>query len=1448
MLIPSLILPSGLSSAFAVSSDSLTKNAVSTSVKADLASTLKQKVSSELLSKFDKEDKVTFLIKMKKQVDTVAVAKEAEKVIATQKVTAADAEIRKRSTIVSELRSTAKESQYNVMEYLKKQVEAGKAEDLQSFYIVNGIAVTATKEIMEQVALMEEVELISPNETIQLIQPTVTKVNEATVKEVETGGQTASIEWNISQINAPEAWAMGIDGSGTVVASIDTGVQWDHPALKEKYRGYDPANPNSPNHEFNWFDATSAGRGAAYDDQGHGTHVTGTMVGSEPNGSNQIGVAPGAKWIAVKAFTASGGTSADLLEAGEWILAPKDANGTPHPEMAPDVVNNSWGGGPGLNEWFRPMVQAWRAAEIFPEFSAGNTTLTNPGGAGSIAVPANYPESYATAATNNTNALASFSLRGPSPYGEVKPDISAPGVNIRSAVPGSGYEGGWNGTSMAGPHVSAVVAMLKQVNANLSVDEIETILNETAIPLTDSSYPTVPNNGYGVGLVDAHAAVASIVDGLGTISGSVTIEGEDEESPTFTHEPVDESYKGMDLPISITATDNVSITSVALSYEKNDGTWAQIAAERTNGNFLSGTYVATLPGADLTGDAVSYKFIITDFGGNIVETPVYTVALLNGISVGYFEDFESTPVGWTTFGTSDWQWGVPTVGPGAAYSGEKVYATNLSGTYGARANMSLQMPPIDLPEGSSYLQFKQWHNLERNYDFGHVFISTDGENYTQLARFNDLSNAWINGEIDLSAYAGQRVYIQFNLTSDGSVQRPGWFIDDVALSDTPTESSGSANLGVQKRNEAADNKGNNGLAVGKGKNPSSAAKPNVDPNKITPFKEVKEDEKPADPGNPAPVLLPLSATVNVLETGRSVYTNPQDGSYQFVSSTGTFTLQASSYGFFSQTQSVTVERDGTSTANFVLEPIPQGQVTGTITNAQTGLAIEGATVYLVEDAAVAPVTTDGDGSFSLTAYEGSYTVKITAPGYAGVQTEVTIEGGETATLEVTLNPFIGYEGEIGYDDGTAENARAYNAAGNSWAVRMSLAEGESQANVTGALLRFWDTTWPNPGGTAIQVSVYDANEDGSPGSVIAGPFDGTALRDGNWTRVDLSEHGIMVDGDFYIVYTQPTANPNAPGLATDEDGVFSGRGWQRVSGTWAQTPEVEGNYMIRAIVNYEVSAPAFTSPTNGSYTNEEKVTLEGVTSPNMTVEIFKGDEVTATVTANAEGKFSAPVTLSEGENTYTARVTTERGYSETSAPVTVIYDADAPVLTITSPEDGSKSNRESVTVTGTIEDAYLDTVTVNGQSAPVTNGKYSKRILLEEGLNEITVKATDLAGNVTEKSVTIDVKYTAAEITNLLPAEDKILLSGDTVKIEFDSAPNLDAVFSILMPLTNIVGAPANALELPMRETSPGHYVGYYTATRNVVAPGAQVEVKVTDDYGNVTTQRASGLLYINQQ
>lgn len=445
------------------------------------------------------------------------------------------------------------------------------------------------------------------------------------------------------------------------------------------------------------------------------------------------------------------------------------------------------------------MVQNWRAAEIFPEFSAGNTTLSNPGGPGSIANPANYPESFATGATDINNRLASFSLQGPSPYpGDMKPDISAPGVNIRSSVPGSGYEGGWNGTSMAGPHISAVVALLKQANASLTVEQIEEIITTTATPLTDGTFPSSPNFGYGYGLVNAYLAVSSVATGLGKIKGQVAKDGVDEVAPTFEHTAPSEMYAGMDLPLSISVQDNVSISSVVLQYENQAGEWVSVAATQTSGTYKEGTYEAVIPGEEIAVPSVSYRWQVVDFGQNDVTTDVYEVSVKPGISVGYFQDFESNPVGWFSYGAENsWQWGTPTSGPNSAYSGEKVYATNLSGTYASRANMTLVMPPIDLPaEGPTYLQYMNWYNLERNWDFGHVFVSTDMENWTQLRRITDISSGWQSAEVDLSAYAGQRIYIGFNVTTDGSVVRDGWYIDDVRLSNEQLTAGNTTQLGV----------------------------------------------------------------------------------------------------------------------------------------------------------------------------------------------------------------------------------------------------------------------------------------------------------------------------------------------------------------------------------------------------------------------------------------------------------------------------------------------------------------------------------------------------------------------------------------------------------------------------------------------------------------------------
>src|SRR5699024_7788721 len=200
-------------------------------------------------------------------------------------------------------------------------------------------------------------------------------------------------------------------------------------------------------------------------------------------------------------------------------------------------------------------------------------------------------------------------------------------------------------------------------------------------------------------------------------------------------------------------------------------------------------------------------------------------------------------------------------------------------------------------------------------------------------------------------------------------------------------------------------------------------KERVDPNQIRPALPEEKD-LPEDGDVINPNLLPISAEVNVLESGRSVITDPATGEYSMTHAAGTFTLKAESYGFESKEQTVTLEADGTAQADFTLDEIPQATVTGTITDEATGEPIEGATVLLMEDANVTPVESDENGDYSITGYEGSYTLKVMARDFYSKEVEIKLDDDMEQNIE--LEPFYTYPGgEIGYDDGTAENARAF---------------------------------------------------------------------------------------------------------------------------------------------------------------------------------------------------------------------------------------------------------------------------------------------------------------------------------------------------------------------------------------------------------------------------------------
>ncbi len=309
-------------------------------------------------------------------------------------------------------------------------------------------------------------------------------------------------EWNLDQIRAPDVWAIdpSYTGVGSVVGSFDTGVDGTHPDLAPSYRGNDA---------ISWFDPYGEHE-SPFDGDGHGTHTTGTAVGGSAGGTN-IGVAPGAQWIAVKGWDDSGvATVSAFHQIFQWFLAPGG-----DPANAPDVVNMSWSfAEEGCLLDFQADVQALRAAGIFPSFAAGNSGPFP----GSVSSPAAYPDSFATGATDIFDEVPYFSGRGPSPCGGiVKPNLSAPGDSITSSVPW-GYDT-FSGTSMAAPHVSGAVAVLRAIDPTLTVEELESILVQGSVDLGDAG----PDNDFGSGRLDLFQSAQIALGGGGPDQPRVTI-------------------------------------------------------------------------------------------------------------------------------------------------------------------------------------------------------------------------------------------------------------------------------------------------------------------------------------------------------------------------------------------------------------------------------------------------------------------------------------------------------------------------------------------------------------------------------------------------------------------------------------------------------------------------------------------------------------------------------------------------------------------------------------------------------------------------------------------------------------------------------------------------------------------------------------------------------------
>ncbi|MGW1003109.1 S8 family serine peptidase [Streptomyces sp. NPDC002520] len=421
----------------------------------------------------------------------------------------------KASSAFGALRAEAKATQAPLRAFLDRR-HVG----YQSFWIANTLKVTGDQALVDTLAGRSDVARIVPERHYHLDKVEAASIAASTATASVADDTTVTPEWGVKDIGADQVWSQYDDrGEGVVIANVDSGVQYNHPALVGNYRGNLGGGVFS--NDYNWYDPTgqcaSAG-GFPCDNNGHGTHTMGTMVGA-----GGVGVAPGAKWIAAKGCESSSCSDSSLLAAGQWILAPTDHNGqNPRPDLAPDIVNNSWGGGD--TTFYQNIVEAWNAAGIFEAFAAGNdgngTTCST------THAPGSQAPAYGVGAYDATGTIASFSGFGPSLVdGSEKPNISAPGVNVRSTWPGSTYRA-ISGTSMATPHVAGAVGLLWSAAPSLigNIDATRTLLNESARNVDDTHCGGTAdrNNVWGEGKLDIFAAVDRAPHTAAIVTGTVT--------------------------------------------------------------------------------------------------------------------------------------------------------------------------------------------------------------------------------------------------------------------------------------------------------------------------------------------------------------------------------------------------------------------------------------------------------------------------------------------------------------------------------------------------------------------------------------------------------------------------------------------------------------------------------------------------------------------------------------------------------------------------------------------------------------------------------------------------------------------------------------------------------------------------------------------------------------
>ncbi len=604
-------------------------------------------IDSELavqLEQADPNEVISALIYLNDRVDPSAL---------TQQMDAHKALLAERhETIVRALQQKAQATQPQLVAHLNQLKSEGLIADFEAFWITNLIRVDAVPDEIRALSERNDVERVYFNYPIEGTRPVEPAGPQRRLGERQA--LAGGVEPGIAAVRAPEVWAMGITGEGSLVSTLDTGVAGNHPALASRWRGLDPAYEGNPGWAF--FDPVTNWQ-FPQDSGSHGTHTMGSVCGGPPG--DGVGVAPGAQWIhaAVIDRVSIPQTISDAILAFQWLI---DPDGDPKTNFdVPDVCSNSWGladfhGEPDCDEEFWVFLDACEAAGIVIVFSAGNE------GSGGLRRPSDRAtddyRTFAVAAVDGNNPsfpIAGFSSRGPTfctPTGEaaIKPDIAAPGVDVRSSVPNGGYSF-FSGTSMASPHINGVIALMRQANPNLGVQDIKQIIFDTALDLGAAG----EDNSYGWGMVDAFEAVQMA---LSSASLAFTY-------PDGLPDLVDPDG-GTTIQVVVSGDLNPPVAGTGKLHYSTGVSFIEVPMEENAPN----DYTAILP-AFKCGVLVRYYFSAQAENGEFSYDPAsapestYVAQAFSGYLTVFADDFE-TDQGWTVSDSEDltdgsWERGVP---------------------------------------------------------------------------------------------------------------------------------------------------------------------------------------------------------------------------------------------------------------------------------------------------------------------------------------------------------------------------------------------------------------------------------------------------------------------------------------------------------------------------------------------------------------------------------------------------------------------------------------------------------------------------------------------------------------------------------------------------------------------------------------------------------------------